>query len=152
MDDKLLEEMKKRMKKHRDECNEPTAWPPKDSTLKMFNSHGLKCAIVQNPHLGTINGYVLLPAKHPDAGKWYDDIDVTVHGGLTFCARDSEGGWWVGFDTAHAGDCVPSIDNLFSHDPSHIEINKLRGNRRWDAAAVIKETEQLASQFEEKWK
>lgn len=33
---------------------------------------------------GHFNGYVALCEGHPDYGKDYDDIDVEVHGGLTF--------------------------------------------------------------------
>lgn len=30
------------------------------------------------------NGYVILDQDHPDFGKHYDDIEVSIHGGLTF--------------------------------------------------------------------
>jgi hypothetical protein len=65
------------------------------------------------------NGYVLIPVGHPMHGKYYDDIDVEVHGGLTFSELAEEnmkewsggkiidedlGSWIVGFDTAHYGD------------------------------------------------
>lgn len=74
-------------------------------------------------------GYVLLPRNHPFYGKDYDDIDVDVHGGLTFgCKFESknflkwiknqeiggdvtrenfenfDGFWIIGFDTNHLGD------------------------------------------------
>lgn len=34
--------------------------------------------------VGWGNGYVLLPKGHPWYGKFYTDIDVYVHGGLTY--------------------------------------------------------------------
>ena len=61
------------------------------------------------------NGYVVIPKGHPLHGKSYDDINVDVHGGLTFASsandlewneitkKDKEG-WIVGFDTAHGED------------------------------------------------
>lgn len=64
------------------------------------------------------NGYVLIPKHHPYWGKHYEDIPVTVHGGLTFGAhitnekldwfdeltKEDIGYYMVGFDTAHYGD------------------------------------------------
>ena len=75
------------------------------------------------------NGYVLLPHNHPFYGIDYDDINVNVHGGLTYGKKfESEhflewvegreidgdvtienykkfnGYWIIGFDTNHFGD------------------------------------------------
>lgn len=62
-------------------------------------------------------GYVLIPEGHPLHGKHYDEIDLDVHGGLTysdiittesakaFGLSDNElGMWMIGFDTAHYDD------------------------------------------------
>ena len=115
----------------------PMVWPPKDAnTLKIFKASGFNCAIVKNMSMGNINGYVLLPKSHPDSGKHYDDIDVRVHGGLTFTQKDSKGGYWYGFDTAHAGDFVPLM-------PYHFEANE----RHWTEGDVMVETKDLAKQF-----
>jgi len=72
-------------------------------------------------------------------GKGCDDIDVDVHGGLTFAAQVHEelfdeiqfdeedyGKWCVGFDTCHAGD----------------------NDENWNKAAVKAETERLKIQLE----
>lgn len=86
------------------------------------------------------NGYVIIPIGHPLHGKHYDDIDVNVHGGLTFAeeitsemlelfpglAFEDVGCWMVGFDTAHYSD------------------NKIK----WNEKAVIEETERLRKQLE----
>lgn len=65
------------------------------------------------------NGYVVLPKGHKYHGKHYDDIDVDIHGGLTFSEEVNEeilehwgslltkediGCWIIGFDCAHYGD------------------------------------------------
>ncbi len=64
------------------------------------------------------NGYVVIPEGHPSYGKHYDEIDVDIHGGLTYGGlvtyfqlskmddldESDVGGWLVGFDTAHSGD------------------------------------------------
>ena len=93
--------------------------------------------------VGWGNGYVIIPKGHPLHGKGYDDIDVSVHGGLTFSGpvneldNSKEGGWfeikpkdkdgWViGFDTAHYGD------------------NKMN----WSKERVLKETQLLKEQVE----
>lgn len=91
-------------------------------------------------NFGWGNGYVVLPPIHSLYKKGYDDINVNVHGGLTFSdfAKSftengyplpegiSEEDWVVGFDTAHGG------DNL--------------GN--WPEEKVLEETKRLADQLE----
>jgi len=52
-----------------------------------FEHAGLKCLILRHPELKQLNGYVALPKGHPCYGKGYDNIDVEVHGGLTFSER-----------------------------------------------------------------
>jgi hypothetical protein len=62
------------------------------------------------------NGYVALPPDHKLHGTPYDDIDVDVHGGLTFgeLGKDmkhkpdniSNEDWIIGFDTAHYSDTM----------------------------------------------
>ena len=66
------------------------------------------------PGAGHLCGYIAIPPEHPWHSLGYDDIECSVHGGLTY-ARASEDfddaaprGWSVfGFDCAHAGDLVP---------------------------------------------
>ena len=69
----------------------PTNWLPKDM-----------------PH-GWGNGYVGVPPGHPWFGKGYNDIDCSVHGGLTYGEHkaptfEPDGYYWVGFDCHHRGD------------------------------------------------
>lgn len=90
---------------------------------------GLDCLIVRN-YSGALCGYVGVPPEHPWHGLDYDhaSVDASVHGGLTFaerCQAGAEDGWrichvpepdrpadvwWFGFDCAHVGDLIPSID------------------------------------------
>jgi hypothetical protein len=46
---------------------------------------GLPCLAVRSD-LGNWCGYVGVSPDHPDHGKGYDDVDVEIHGGLTFAA------------------------------------------------------------------
>lgn len=74
---------------------------------------GFEVAILRNPELKNLCGYLKLPTGHPwfGAGR---DIDANVHGGITFTGRNSRlsDGYWVGFDCAHAFDLVPSIADV----------------------------------------
>src|SRR5574342_308969 len=79
----------------------------------------MKTFIIKNTWLtftnhGWGNGYVLIPTDSPLHGMHYNDIDVDIHGGITFSelidenlanqwgiSPDNIGLWAVGFDTAH---------------------------------------------------
>jgi len=105
-----------------------------------FEHAGLKCLILRNPELLNLNGYVALPPEHPCYGK--ADIDVEVHGGLTFASEgDGEkwekGYWWVGFDCGHAGDLVPAISE-------YLPMPGIYRNFAYVRAAVKTLAEQLA--------
>lgn len=85
---------------------------------------GYPCLIVRNP-LGALCGYVGVNPDHPFHECDYDDVDVDVHGGLTYADHcqdgapeaegichvpkpgDTDAVWWFGFDCAHAGDTAP---------------------------------------------
>lgn len=82
---------------------------------------GYACLIVRN-RMGALCGYVGVDEAHPSFGKGYDDVDVDVHGGLTYADKCTghichvpESGmpdsvWWLGFDTSHAFDLVPRME------------------------------------------
>ena len=59
---------------------------------------------------GWINGYVTVPKGHPTETLHYDNVDVQVHGGLTY-SSELDNGWTFGFDTAHLDDDKPEIQN-----------------------------------------
>lgn len=70
---------------------------------------GYEWMVVHNG-MGHRCGYVRVPKTHPWYGKDYDDVGAEVHGGLTFgradvpCGKAEDGGYWFGFDCAHAQD------------------------------------------------
>lgn len=86
---------------------------------------GMPCLAVRNSHFGFWCGYVGVAEGHPLFGKGYGDLDVEVHGGLSFadecepsgdeasriCHVPGEGEpdhvWWFGFDCGHSGDNSP---------------------------------------------
>lgn len=114
---------------------------------------GLPCLIVRGPS-GALCGYVGVPEGHPLHGRDYDDVDIDVHGGLSFasacqadtpedhgvCHRPSPGEpdhvWWLGFDCAHAGDFCPRHDRL-----------RFQGDEYRDVAYVRQECQSLARQL-----
>jgi|JI9StandDraft_1071089.scaffolds.fasta_scaffold07875_7 hypothetical protein len=86
---------------------------------------GMDCLIKRSP-VGALCGYVAVTPDHPAYGKDYDDVEVIVHGGLTYaapCDEDPHSGichvseegdhaWWLGFDCAHSGDLAPSTKSI----------------------------------------
>ena len=69
------------------------------------------------------NGYVNVSPGHPWYGVDYEQIDCSIHGGLTYSEQNGEF-WTVGFDTAHAGD----------------------NQHRWPFASVLAEATELLNQ------
>lgn len=93
---------------------------------------GLPCLAVRNRG-GAWCGYVGLDESHPEFDKYYGDVLVTCHGGLTFggfcqqaedesvgiCHLPSPGEpdrvYWVGFDCAHHGDFSPGYESRLQY-------------------------------------
>lgn len=90
---------------------------------KEWRYRGLPCLMVRS-HLGNWCGYVGVPPGHPWHGKNFDDVDVRVHGGLTYSDScrgqvchvalpgDPDDVWWLGFDCCHAEDLAPGMQAL----------------------------------------
>ena len=125
---------------------------------------GLDCLVVRN-YMGGLCGYVGVPADHPDFGVEYDDVDVSVHGGLTFAGRcwtppgvdegqpsagvchvPFEGRphevYWLGFDCGHYQDYQPGMGKHFSF--------MKREDTYRDLAYVVEEVTTLAAQLAER--
>lgn len=81
---------------------------------------GFPGLIVRN-RMGSWCGYVAVPPGHPYYGRGYDDVDVEVHGGLTYAAKcfghichvpepgEPDDVWWLGFDCGHWMDISPDL-------------------------------------------
>lgn len=94
--------------------------------------HGIQWVTCQAPLYGAVNGYVKIPAGHHWHGLDYDEIDVEVHGGLTYGGGQSG---WIGFDCLHCGDFWPGSARYGDSLPS---------DREWTAEMVAEETRSLA--------
>jgi hypothetical protein len=103
-----------------------TGWPNGEWDAepdRMQWQHGkIPCLIVRNS-LGNLCGYAGVSRTHPFYRSDYDNVEVCVHGGLTYGDTCQLGGpichepepgqpadvWWLGFDCAHLGDYVPGM-------------------------------------------
>lgn len=117
---------------------------------------GYDALIVRNP-AGALCGYVGIPSAHPLHGKDYSEIDVDVHGGLTFANKCTPSAneaehichvplpgredhvWWFGFDCAHCDDFMPE----YGHKWSAFERNCTYRNRGY----VERQIKSLAKQL-----
>lgn len=109
------------------------AWDEEpDKAHWVDSTTGLDCLIVRGGS-GALCGYVGVPESNSECfGKDYDDVDVDVHGGLTFssacqeringiCHAEEDAAnntvWWLSFDCAHGGDLSPRHSyTLWSND------------------------------------
>ena len=106
---------------------------------------GYEAEIIAHP-MGHRCGYVTVPTGHPCEGKDYNDINVSVHGGLTY-----GNGAMFGFDCAHLYD---KRDESIMSD----EFKKIYGSFRYPTAEegevrtlefCIEQCERLAAQLKE---
>lgn len=87
---------------------------------------GFACLLKRN-RMGCYCGYIGLTPDHPLYGVDYSDIDVDVHGGLTYSDYCEDGPeetsichvpkpgepddlFWIGFDTCHITDRLPAFE------------------------------------------
>lgn len=91
---------------------------------KDFIECGFRCVVVGHT-MGHRCGYLAIPQGHELYGVEYDNINVEVHGGLTYSNESDEYSypvatdekvWWIGFDCAHFGDGkdYKLIENIIS--------------------------------------
>ncbi|MEE3344287.1 MAG: hypothetical protein VZS44_09375 [Bacilli bacterium] len=86
--------------------------------------------------------YVEIPKTSKLFGKHYDDIDILVHGGLTYSddeLRTSENtkmtnSWFIGWDYAHAGDYCAYMEDMKEWGLD--SINSF-GNKKWTSEEII---------------
>ena len=129
-------------------------FPMERAVEKKWDYKGLQCIVtradVHDPtHYSAHRcGYVRVPPNHPWHGKNEDEIDVFVHGGLTFlqeepCVHEDGIGYWIGFDCHHAGDA-----GLPAGDPREIKYPRfsMGYEHYWTLSEVQRETELLAEQ------
>ena len=130
----------------------PGPWNDEPDKVNWTTKVGFPGMIVRSS-LGGLCGYVAVAKGHPAYGQNYDDVNVDVHGGLTYADACSgtvchvpepgepDNVWWLGFDCCHAGDW---------HPPSYSGLRDTfpyTGERYRDIAYVTEEVESLAKQL-----
>lgn len=87
----------------------------------IFEHEGFKCRILRVTALdglsptqymfgGHLCGYIEIIEDHPWHGLIDNyDLDVEIHGGITFSNYCFEGHFWIGFDCGHSFDIIPSM-------------------------------------------
>jgi hypothetical protein len=69
-----------------------------------------RCQVNRNEIGGVFCGYVAVPPGHPAHGKGAGEVEVEVHGDVTFGSEAIGGGWAIGFDCGHAWDFQPAME------------------------------------------
>lgn len=137
---------------------EPSSGPWDDEPDKatwVDPATGLDCMIHRGP-MGALCGYVGVTEGHPEFEVSYHEVDVRVHGGLTysdFCRETDDESygichvpepgrpdkvWWLGFDCGHYNDLIPGMSNyLYPTGEPHY----------WTFDEVKAEVERLAAQL-----
>lgn len=118
--------------------------------------------VLKNNLLGTYNGYVGVRKGSRLYGIDYGEIDhmIDVHGGLTYAGEsllegqeDKDDFWYFGFDTSHAGDVIPNIEEEvtyfieFISDILGIEIEDKESTFK-DKGYVMNEVYKLKEQLQ----
>lgn len=126
-----------------------------------FESNGYTCYI-RKMKLGYYCGYVGVSQFHPFYGKHYDELDIDVHGGLSYSGMMKFSEYWLfGFDCAHLGDEIKSQkskNSLLKHFlsivrkslniPETPEYDYIIEGEERDLSYVIDQCERLALQLE----
>jgi hypothetical protein len=83
-----------------------------------FEAHGFKCEIRRADYAGHLCGYVVIPEGHPWHGA--DEVDASVHGGVTWSEVCRDGLYRVGFDCGHDGDLSPVSVGFGTSHPDEV--------------------------------
>jgi hypothetical protein len=92
--------------------------------LYNFTYKGYECEIRRIRYSLHYCGYVQLSSDHPDYSKGYDDVDIEVHGDLTYSYLGK-----FGFDCAHYDDItkfrICENGHYWTFDEVKTEIEKM---------------------------
>jgi hypothetical protein len=68
----------------------------------------IHCSIHRNS-IKVLCGYIKLSKDNSLYEVSYNDINISVHGGLTYDGYDENENWVIGFDCGHYGDLTPYL-------------------------------------------
>lgn len=100
-------------------------------------------------NLGTHpTAYIKIPKNHKYYKKEYDEIDIDVHGGLTYSKEhlwisetERIEGWFIGWDYAHYMDYAGYEEKL----PTNVRT----GGKKWTTEEIFKEVKEACYQIQE---
>lgn len=89
--------------------------------------------------------YVEIPKTSKLFGKHYDDIDILVHGGLTYSNDELKissnttmaNSWFIGWDYAHAGDYCGYMEDI--KEWGIHTLSSLEDEKKWTTEEMIKD-------------
>lgn len=91
--------------------------------------------------------YIEIPKGNRLWEKEYDDIDINVHGGLTYASHIMMGieseNWYIGWDYAHAGDYL-GYDKIMGFD--------MKLSKQWSTEEIEEECKNAIEQIIIKYK
>ena len=98
-------------------------------------------------NLGTHpTAYIRIPENHKYYKKNYEDIDLIVHGGLTYASNhlwisktQKIDGWFVGWDYGHCGDYA-GYEEMF---PTELRTS----GKKWTTQEIFKEVKEACYQL-----
>lgn len=100
-------------------------------------------------NLGTHpTAYIQIPENHKFYKKDYDEIDLDVHGGLTYSSKqlclenEVKQGWFIGWDYAHYGDYA-GYEEMF---PIEFRTN----GKKWTTEEILEEAKEACIELLEK--
>lgn len=122
----------------------------KDRKYEILHKNNYKGYNYYILNLGTHpTAYVEIPEGHKLYGKHYDDIDIDVHGGLTYSDGylgpiKDKNLWFIGWDYAHAGDYMGYYEEtIFDGFQSFMDIN----NKKWTTEEIIEDCKDVIEQI-----
>ena len=91
--------------------------------------------------------YVRIPENHRYYKKDMDEIDIDVHGGITYSSdhlyienNQKLEGWFIGWDYAHYGDYAGYEEKL----PKELQT----GGKKWTTEEIFKEVKSVCYQLQ----
>ena len=121
---------------------------------KDFIVDGFRCVIL-GIYMGHRCGYIAIPKGHELYGKDYDEIDISVHGGLTYASysegeypvKSEKSVYWIGFDCAHYMD-GRDLELIKSFGEDDIDVkNMLELERKYPIGGEIRTVEYVENEL-----
>jgi len=126
----------------------------KEPSFLDFTYKGYACRIIRNLAMFYLLGYVALEKNHAFYNVSDYDMNISVHGGVTYASLNRPGAvvkdtmtnklcyievphrnepkdaWWIGFDCAHAVDAIPELPGISNRMDTYKDIEFVKTELR----------------------